>query len=71
MELQNSIRVGICLDIAKEVMKLDSDVLGPWVEFGSLGKFQAACIVFEAFGINFGFRKLKINVERLQVFQQM
>ena len=30
MELQNSIRVGICLNIAKEVMKLDSDVLGFW-----------------------------------------
>ena len=52
-------------------MNLDSDVLGSWVEFGSLGKFQAACVVFEAFDINFGFRKMKINVKHLQVFQQM
>ena len=52
LQVENAIGILLCFDTGKEVVVLDSNVLGPWAKLGSLSKVNTARVVLITLGID-------------------
>ena len=71
LQVEDSIGILLGLDIGKEVVKLDSDVLGSGSQLGIVCKLNTTSIVLKALGKDLGLGKLKVNVVGLEFLKKM